>query len=288
MRLASCTTLYPGVLHLASAGDVDQLAAWCRYPRHGAWNDQDVLGVWGEGVDAVVSVGVAQNKTIISLAEDMGGEVYRLLGHVFDRVFFHLLAELLDVLSRLFRSDEDILAAPATAALYYQLVEVVDDVAAVLLDGERVSLHVAQHRLLSEVGPDHLGNKGIDALVVGDAEVGGEDGVDEAPGLGFDQALYVVVDPAVLDALVDDVDSTTALFVDEPSIVVELDLVPFGQDRPELAGEDLVVEVVLVMRSCGEDRQGRFRLGRSGPHDPAQALHQPVERSYPERLVGLG
>jgi hypothetical protein len=57
--------------------------------------------VWGEGVDAVVGVGVAQNKAIISLvclAEDVGGEVYRLLGDVFYRVLFDLLAELLDVL----------------------------------------------------------------------------------------------------------------------------------------------------------------------------------------------
>jgi hypothetical protein len=150
---------------------------------------------------------------------------------------------------------------------------VVDDVAAVLLDGERVSLDVIQYRLLSKVGPDHLGDKRIDALVVGDAKVGGEDGVDQAPGLRFDQARYVVVDPAVLDALVDYVDLATALFVDEPSVAVNLDLVPLGQDRPELAGEDFVVEVVLVVRPGGEDGHSRVGLGRSGPHYLAEALH---------------
>src|SRR5919112_5540519 len=101
MRQASCTTLHPGVLHLASARDVDQLAARRRYPRHGARDDLDRLGVWGEGVDAVVGVGVAQNKAIISLiwlAEDVGGEVYRLLGHVLHRVLLDLLAELFYVL----------------------------------------------------------------------------------------------------------------------------------------------------------------------------------------------
>ena len=229
-----CTALqHPGVLHFASAGDVDQLAAWRRDAGHGAWNDLDRVGVWSEGVDAVVGVGVAQGKTVfVGLAEDVGGEVYRLLGHVLYRVFFDLPAELLDVLSGCFGSDEDVFAAPAAATLDDQSVEVVDDVAAVLLDGERVSLDVIQYRLLSKVGPDHLGDKRIDALVVGDAKVGGEDGVDQAPGLRFDQARYVVVDPAVLDALVDYVDPATALFVDEPSVAVNLDLVPLGQDRP--------------------------------------------------------
>src|SRR5688572_3052128 len=75
MRSASCTTLHPGVLHFASAGDVYQLAARRRYPRHGAWNDLDRLGVRSEGVDAVIGVGVAQNKAVIGLvccAEDVG------------------------------------------------------------------------------------------------------------------------------------------------------------------------------------------------------------------------
>ena len=41
--------------------------------RHGAWYDLDRLGVGGEGVDAQVGVGVAQDEAVfIGLAEDVG------------------------------------------------------------------------------------------------------------------------------------------------------------------------------------------------------------------------
>src|SRR5829696_2901804 len=268
---------HPGVLHPAATGDVDQLAARSCDAGHGAGNDIDRLCVGGEGVDAVVGVGVAQDEAILAgLAEDVGREIRDLLGHVLDRVLFDRFAEFLDILPGLFRGDEDVFAAPAAAAFDDELVEVVYDVAAVIFDGEGVGLDVVEYRLLAEVGSDHLGDKGIDAFVVGDAEVGGEDGVDQAPCLGFDQAGYVVVDPAVLDALVDDVQPATALFVDEASAAVYLDLVPLGQDRPELFSENPVVEVVLVVGASGEDRYGRVGVGRSGPKNLAEALHQTV------------
>ena len=77
--------------------------------------------------------------------------------------------------------------------------------------------------------------------------------MEQATRLGLYEAGDVIVDPAVFDALIDDVYLATAPLVDEPPIAVELDLVALGQDRIQLPGEDLVVEVVLVVGAGGED-----------------------------------
>jgi len=169
---------HPRVLHLTAARDVDELAAGSGYPSHSAGDGLDGLGVGGEGVYAIVCVRVAQDElSVFGLAQDVGRELERALGDVLDGVLFDLFAELLDLLLRLLRGYEDALAAPAAAALYDELVEVVHDVAFVVFNGQREGHGVLEDRLFTEVGPDHVQDKGIDAFVVGYAEVGSEDGL---------------------------------------------------------------------------------------------------------------
>ena len=58
-----------------------------------------VRRVGREDEHAVVCIGVAEEEICpLGLAEDVGGEVYGLLGYVLDRVIFDLFAKLLDVL----------------------------------------------------------------------------------------------------------------------------------------------------------------------------------------------
>src|SRR5215210_2637889 len=198
----------PGVLHDAAAGDIDQAAAGCCDAGHGPRYHLDSLRVRRESMHAVVGVGVPQGQLATSFAggaEYVGREVYGALGYVLDGVLLNRLSELLDGLFGFFRSDEDILAAPSAAALYYQLVEVLHDVASVFLDGQRPGFGVLNHRFFIEIGSDHLRYERVDALIVDDVDVRGEDGVYPALEVSLDELREVVVDPSLLYALVDDV-----------------------------------------------------------------------------------
>src|SRR5215210_9281173 len=204
IRQALCAAKHPGVLHLAPAGDVDQFVARRGHPRHGAWYDLDGLGVGGEGVDAVVRVGVAKEEvSLFRLAEDVGREVYRLLGHVLHRGFFDLPAELPDRLLGLLRSDHDLLAPVATPALDDQLIEVVHNVAPLLLYRERPGPGVLYEGLLSEVAAHHLGDEGADTLVVYYLRMGGEEHVYFPLHVRLEQPWHLGVERILVDALVD-------------------------------------------------------------------------------------
>jgi hypothetical protein len=151
------------------------------------------------------------------------------------------------------------LDSSGATALYDQLVEAVHDAAAIFLDGQREGLGVVEDGLFAQVGPDHLWYEGIDALVVGDAEVGGKDGLDLPRRLRLGEPGQVVVDPTVLYSLVDDVEPAPTTLVHQVPVTVELDLVPLRQDGAELALEDLVVQVVLVVGAGGEDGERGVR-----------------------------
>src|SRR5215216_1752905 len=139
-------------------------------PAQRTWDSLDnvrIFRVGREDEHAVVRIRVAQEEICsLCLAEDVGGEVNRLLGHVLDRIIFDLPAELLKRRSRLFWSDHDLLASVAPPALYDQFIEVVHDVASVLLYRQRPGSGVLYEWLLSEVAAHHLGGEGADALIV--------------------------------------------------------------------------------------------------------------------------
>ena len=109
----------------------------------------------------------------------------------------------------------------------------------------------------SEVGPDHLRDKRVDAFVVGGVRVRREDGVDFALGVRLHEVREIVVDAAFLNALVDDVEPLAGRPVDQIA-VVHLQLVPLGEHRAGIFGEYVVVEVVLVARAVGEDGERRI------------------------------
>src|SRR5919112_6393131 len=133
------------------------------YRLHDVW----VLRIWGKDEHAVIRVGVAKEEVcLFRFAEDVGREVYGLLGHVLHRVFFDLLAELLDRRFGLLRSDHDLLAPVAPPALDDQLIEMVHDVTPLLLYSQRPGPGVLYEGFLSEVAAHHLGDEGADALVV--------------------------------------------------------------------------------------------------------------------------
>ncbi len=158
----------------------------------------------------------------------------------------------------------------------------VHNVAAILLDGQRVSADIVQDGFLAEICLDHYRDERVDALVVGDAEVRGEDGLHPARGLRLDEAGNVVVNAAVFDALVDDVYATTGRLVDQVSVAVQLDLMPLGQDSVQLAGEEIVVQIVLIAGTGGEDGEGRVRRRGCRPQHLSEAPHQTIQRSHLE------
>src|SRR3712207_2613327 len=126
----------PGILRYATAGDVDQAAAGRGDAGHSAGDHFDGLRVQDETVDPVIGVRVAQTYlTVFNGAQDVGREVYGVLGDVLDGVLLNHVPKLLDGFSGFLRGDQDVLAPPAATAFYHQLVEVLHYVAAVLLDG---------------------------------------------------------------------------------------------------------------------------------------------------------
>src|ERR687894_1742935 len=191
-------------------------------PAQRTWDSLDdvrVCRVGREDEHAVIRIGVAKEETCpLCLTEDVGGEVYRLLGHVLHRIILDLLAEPLERLTRLFWSDHDLLASVAPPALYDQFIEVVHDVAPVLLYGQRPGPGVLYEGFLSEVAAHHLGDKGADALVVYYLRIGGEEHVYFAFDVRLEQARHLGIERILVDALVDHVYPASCGTEDEVSI----------------------------------------------------------------------
>src|SRR5215210_19420 len=136
----------PGILRYATARDVDQAAAGRGDAGHGPGDHLDGLRVQDETVNPIISVRVAQAYlTVLNGAQDVGREVYGVLGDILDGVLLNHVPKLLDGFSGFLRGDQNVLASPPAAALYHQLVEVLHHVAAVLLDGQRKGLEVGDY-----------------------------------------------------------------------------------------------------------------------------------------------
>src|SRR5215212_3321366 len=278
----------PGILRYATARDVDQATTGRGNAGHGAGDHLDGPRVRYETVYPVIGVRIAQGYlAVLDGAQDVGREVYGVLGDVLDGVLLNHVPKLLDRFSGFLRGDQDVLAPPATAALYHQLVEVLHHVAAILLDGQGEGLEVGDHRLLPEVPTDHLRDKRVDAFVVYDLRVGGEDGMDSAFEVGLDEPGVVVVDSAILYALVDHVYPPPRLLVYQIASTVNLDLVPLGEDGARLFGEEVVVEIVLVFGAGREDGERRIGEWRGRPQHLAEPTEQVSQRTHPERRVCL-
>src|SRR5215208_7458460 len=258
---------------LARSGDPAQ-RTWDRL------DDVRVFRIGREHEHAVVRIGVAKEKIcLLCLTEDVGGEVYRLLGHVLHRVLLYHPAEPMKRLFRLFWSDHDLLASVAPPALYDQFIEVVHDEASVLLYRQRPGPGVLYEGLLSEVAAHHLGYEGADALIVYYLRIGGEEHVYFALEVRLEQARHLGIERILVDALVDHVYPTSCRPVDEVSFPIDLEIPGLGEDSPHLFGVDVVVEVELVVRTTAYDGQHRIRaLGGSGPQSVAEASEPAVER----------
>src|SRR5215207_3986424 len=213
----------------------------------------------------VVRVGVAQEETIfLRLAEDVGREIYHLLGHVLDRVFFHHFTELLDRLLRLLRPDHNLLATVATPALDDELVEVLHYVAPVLIYRERPGPGILYEWLLSEVAVHHLGDEGSNALVVYYLRIWSKEHVYFPLDVTLQKTGHLGVERVLVDALVDHIYPAPVRPVDEISIPVHFQVLRLGEDGFHLLGVDVVVEVELVRGTARDDRERRPRPLRGG------------------------
>ncbi len=180
------------------------------------------------------------------------------------------------------RADQHPVAAAAVDGLDDELVEVLEDVAAIVLVDAEVGRHVAEDRLLAEVVADHLRHVAVDGLVVGDARAGrvrerdvaGAVGVEE-PGRAEHRVLAEDqrVEELVVDAAVDHVDALQALrraHVDD--VVVAQQVAALDELDAHVAGEERVLEVGRVVHAGREQHDRRHR--RRGRRDGAQRGEQ--------------
>ena len=160
-------------------------------------------------------------------------------------------------------AHEHSVAAGFVGAFDDEFVEVFEDVFAVGIAGADVGWDVGQDRFLAEVELDHVGDEGVDGLVVGDA---GADGVGEgeiADAVGVHEAGHaqdavgaeaerieeIIVDPAVED--VDPAQAGGGAHVDEAFI--DDQIAAFDQFDAHLAGEEAVLEIGGVVDAGRED-----------------------------------
>src|SRR5215210_1526332 len=219
----------------------------------------------------------------------MGREVDGLLRYVLDRVAFDRPFEPLDGLLGLLRPDHNLLATIAAPALDDQFPEVLRYVPALLRYCERPRRRVLYQRLLTEVSPDHLRHEGLDSLVVHDLRVGGEEDVYPALYMTIHELRQVCVEGVLVYSLVDDVYPASCRLVYKIAAPVERKVFGLRQDRTHLLRVDVVVEIKLVSRPAGHDRErclGPFR-GRC-PQGVAQATEPAIQRANLEFLERAG
>ena len=190
------------------------------------------------------------------------GEVEDGLGDEVGRVGADLLGVLLALLGGRVRADEHSVAAGLADALDDEVLQVVQRVFEVFGPTAETGVYVGEYRLLCQIVADHVGDVGVDALVVGDAGSGRVDEGDVAELVGVHEAgraeqrvgaedewVYEVV----VDAAVDDIDTAQALrgpHVDEP--VVDQQVAPLDQFRAELLGQEYVLVEGGVVDSGSE------------------------------------
>jgi hypothetical protein len=94
-------------------------------------------------------------------------ERQRGLGDVVARVRQDRLAEFIALLGRTMRADQHPVAARLADRLDHELIQVVEDIAALLFVPQHIGLDVFQHRVFAQVKPDQRGRIRINRLVVG-------------------------------------------------------------------------------------------------------------------------
>lgn len=106
--------------------------------------------------------------------------------------------------------------------------------------------------------------------------------------MGLDEPGEVVEDPALLYALVKHVYPLPRCPMKQVPFSVELDFVPLGEDGPRLFGKEVVVEVVLVLGTGGEDSERGIGARGGRPQHVSEPLEQAIESAHRKRRVSLG
>ena len=135
-----------------------------RNPRQPAGKDVDVFAIENVGPQ----VNVASFEAVLDNRRHAGERQHR-LRHGVPGVALNQASVLLPLLFGGTRTEQDAVAAGFVRRLDHQLVEVRQDVAALLLVGTDVGWNVGQTDLFAQIVPNHLRNVRVDRLVVGDA-----------------------------------------------------------------------------------------------------------------------
>ncbi len=125
-----------------------------------------------------------------------------------------------------------------------------------------IGVDVADDGGLAEIEADHLGDVGVDRLVVGNAgadgvgdgdvaaTVGGEQSGDAEHGVG---AKHQGIEEVVVDAAIDDVHALRALGgAHEYGFVTDEEVLSFHQLDAHLLRQEGVFEVGAVMGACSQ------------------------------------
>jgi hypothetical protein len=188
------------------------------------------------------------------------------LGDPAARIVPDRLARLLQLAGAAARAEQDAVPPGALDGLEHQLLEGVEDVRALVVEPAAERVDVGQARLLAEVEGDHLGDVGVDQLVVAhavahrvrDHDVARPRGVDQAAdtehplGAELERVEELVVDPPV-----DHVDALVALrgaHVDE--VVAAEQVAALDQLDAHLPGQQRVLEVGGVEDTGGQHDDG--------------------------------
>ncbi len=162
--------------------------------------------------------------------------------------------------------------------------QVREHVVLVFLAAQDPGVDIADDGRLAEIEADHLGDVGINRLVVGHAgtdgvgdgdaagAVGGEQAGDSQHGVG---AEHQGIQEIVVDAAVDDIDALRALGgAHEDGFVTDEKILAFHQLDAHLLREEGVFEIGAVVSAGGEENDRG--VGDAGGGDAAQIVEQHV------------
>ena len=212
-----------------------------------------------------------------------GGECERRLRDVVRRPRLEARAEGLDFLLRGGGADEHAVAAGAVDFLHHEFRQVVEHIGQLLGVAAAPGRHVLQQRLLAGIELDHLGDVGVDRLVIGDAgarrvdqrhaacAVDVEDAGNAEFGVGTEGEGVEIV---VVDAAVDHVHPLRRLRGAHVEIAaVDEQVTPLAEFNAHLVGQEGVLEEGRVVDARREDDHGRIAVAAGGG-DTLQRLAQ--------------
>ena len=175
--------------------------------------------------------------------------------------------ERLDLVAAGVGADQHSIASGFRDGLDHEFPEMGQDIGLILGPGAEIGGDVLNDRLFAEVIAHHVGDIGVDQLVVGNAGAGGIGNGDTSLGVNLHQAANAQhriatedggIEEVVIDAPIDHIDRFQSTRCPHPDPAVFTGQIPsFHQRNAHLLGEIAVLEIGTVENPWGEQDHPR-------------------------------